>query len=69
MPTNKNRKLIQITTEAYQHLVKLRKAQERSMYFSSLSLTTCASALILSTPIKNGNSQAAAAGCEEKEQP
>ena len=67
MPTPKNRKLIQITTEAYEHLVKLRKAQERSMYFSSLSLTTCASVLILSTPIKNGNGRQPMATdlCEE----
>lgn len=55
MPTPRNRKLVQTTDVAYEHLLKLRDAQSKAMGYSSLSITNYISNLILSTPIPNGN--------------
>ena len=55
MATPNNRKLIQISSDAYLHLLKLRDAQARALNFPNISITNCASNLILTTPVSNGD--------------
>lgn len=55
MATPKDRKLIQITSEAYQHLLRVRDARTKELKFRLVSLTDCASELIMNTPINDGH--------------
>jgi hypothetical protein len=50
MPLSPNRKLIQISDKAYEHLLRIKKARKRLGLSSSI--TGYASDLILSQPIK-----------------
>jgi hypothetical protein len=51
MSTPLNRKLVQISTEAYDHLAKLREAEARRLNLRVFTLTDYVSNLILSTPV------------------
>ena len=57
MSTPSNRKLIQISEEAYERLLILRNAQAKALNISKWSITNCASTVILSSPMPptNGN--------------
>jgi hypothetical protein len=65
MPLSPNRKLIQISDKAYEHILKIKKARKRLGLSSSI--TGYASDLFLSQPIPlvNGNGKAHIVGQDE----
>jgi len=64
MPISPNRRLIQISDKAYEHLLKIKRARKR--LGQSASITGYASDLFLSQPIPtNGNGKAHVVGQSE----